>query len=46
MPTYDVVAARDEDIHVIIPPHLTAVLSHEARDNPSQRDGHVLLIAA
>jgi transposase len=46
MPTYDVVAARDEDIRVIIPPHVTAVLCHEAGDNPSQRDKHILLIAA
>jgi hypothetical protein len=27
MPTYDVVAARSEDIRVIIPPHATAALS-------------------
>jgi hypothetical protein len=46
MPTYDVVAARDEDIRVTIPPHVTAVLSREARDNPSQRDECILLIAA
>jgi len=46
MPTYDVVAARDEDIRVIIPPHVTAVLSHQGSDNPSQRDKHILLIAA
>jgi transposase len=46
MPSYDVVAARSEDIRVIIPPHLTAVLSDEAGHNPSQRDEHILLIAA
>ena len=46
MPTYDVVAARSKDIRVIIPPHVTAVLSDEAGDNPSQRDKHILLIAA
>jgi transposase len=38
MPTYAVVAARGEDIRVIIPPHVTAVLSDEAE--------HILLIAA
>ncbi len=30
MPTYDVVAARDEDIRVIIPPHVTAVSATKA----------------
>ena len=45
MPTYDVVAQRSEDIHVIIPPHVTAVLSAEAEQNPSQRDQHILAIA-
>jgi hypothetical protein len=45
MPIYDVVAARDEDIRVITPPHVTAVLSHEAGKKPSQRDKHILLIA-
>jgi hypothetical protein len=46
MPTYEVVAARGEDIRVIIPPHLTAVLSDDVGHNPSQRDEHILLIAA
>src|SRR5664279_1624538 len=46
MPTYEVVAAHGEDIRVIIPPHLTAVLSDEAGHNPSQRDQHILSIAA
>jgi hypothetical protein len=46
MPTYEVVAARGEDIRVIIPPHLTAVLSDEGEHNPSQRDQHILSIAA
>jgi transposase len=46
MPTYAVVAARGEDIRVIIPPHVTAVLSDEAEHIPSQRDEHILLIAA
>src|ERR1035441_10464536 len=38
MPTYDVVAAHGEDIRVIIPPHVTAVLSDKPGHNPSQRD--------
>src|ERR1039458_9715823 len=45
MPIYDVVAGRGEDIRVIIPPHVTAVLSAEAGHNPSQRDQHILSIA-
>jgi hypothetical protein len=45
MSTYDVVAQRSGDIHVIIPPHVTAVLSAEAEHNPSQRDQHTLAIA-
>ena len=35
MPTYGVVAGHGEDIRVIIPPHVTAVLSPEAGHNPS-----------
>jgi transposase len=31
MPTYDVVAAHGEDVRVIIPPHVTAVLSADTR---------------
>ena len=46
MPTYDVVAGHGEDIRVIIPPHITAVLRDEAGNNPSQRDQHILSIAA
>jgi Transposase DDE domain len=46
MPTYEVVAAHGEDIRVNIPPHLTAVLGAEAEHNPSQRDQHILLVAA
>jgi len=46
MPTYEVVAAHSEDIRVIISPHVTAVLSAEAEHNPSQRDQHILSIAA
>jgi len=39
-------ADHGEDIRVIIPPHVTAMLSPEAGHNPSQRDQHILLIAA
>ena len=46
MPTYEVVAGHGEDVRVIIPPHVTAVLSAEAAHNPSQRDQHILSIAA
>jgi hypothetical protein len=46
MPTYDAVAGHGEDVRVIIPPRLTAVLSDEAGHNPSQRDKHILLIAS
>ena len=44
-PTYDVVAGHGDDVRVIIPPHVTAVLSAEAEHNPSQRDQHILSIA-
>ena len=44
--TYDVVAGYGEDICVIIPPHVTAVPSAGAVHNPSQRDKHILSIAA
>ena len=30
---------------MIIPPHVTALLSAEAKHNPSQRDRHILSIA-
>jgi hypothetical protein len=46
MPTYGVVAGHGEDVRVIIPPHVTAVLSAQAEHHPSQRDQHILLIAA
>jgi len=46
MPTYNVVASHGKDINVIIPPHVTAVLSVEAARNPSQRDQHILSIAS
>lgn len=45
-PTYDTVAARAGDIPVIIPPHVTAVLSAAADHNPSQRDRHITVMAA
>ena len=45
LPTYEVVAGHGEDVRVIIPPHVTAVLSAEAELNPSQRDQHILSIA-
>jgi transposase len=45
-PTYDTVAARAGDIPVIIPPHVTAVLSAVADHPPSQRDRHITLMAA
>jgi transposase len=45
MPTYNVVAGHGKDIRVIIPPHITAVLSDEAEHSPSQRDQHILSIA-
>jgi hypothetical protein len=46
MPTYDVVAGHGEDVQVIIPPHVTAVLSVEAEHYSSQRDKHIFSIAA
>jgi hypothetical protein len=46
MPTYDVMAAHGEDVRVIIPPHVTAVLRAEAEHNPSQRDQRIISIAA
>jgi transposase len=45
-PTYDTVAARAGDIPVIIPPHVSAVLSAAAAHRPSQRDQHITLMAA
>jgi hypothetical protein len=45
-PTYEVVAAYSENIRVIIPPHVTAVLSAKPGHNPSQRDQHIVSIAA
>jgi hypothetical protein len=38
MPTCDVVDGQGENISVVLPLHLTAILSDEAGYNPSQRD--------
>ena len=46
MPTYDAVGAHGEDITVVIPPPVTAVLSDDAELNPSQRDRHIAMIQA
>ena len=46
IPTYDTVAARGEDIAVVIPPPVTAVLSDDAALNPSQRDQHIAMTQA
>jgi hypothetical protein len=45
-PTYDTIAARTGDIPVIIPPHVTAVLSATFDHHPSQRDQHIAVMAA
>ena len=45
-PTYDTVAARAGEIPMIILPHVTAVLSAAAGHHPSQRDQHIILMAA
>ena len=45
-PTYDAVAIHGEDIAVVIPPPVTAVLSDAAALNPSQRDRHIAMIQA
>jgi transposase len=44
-PTYDTIRARAGDIPVVIPPHVTAVLSENATTSPSQRDQHIALLA-
>ena len=46
VPTYDAVAAHGQDIAVVIPPPVTAVLSEHAELNPSQRDPHIAMIQA
>jgi transposase len=45
-PTYDTVTEHGQNIAVIIPRHVTAVLSETAEINPSQRDKHIALIEA
>ena len=44
-PTYATIAARGEQINVVIPPRADAVLSEHADVSPSQRDGHIATIA-
>ena len=44
-PTYATIAAHAGDIPVIIPPHVTAVLSENAATSPTQRDQHITLLA-
>jgi hypothetical protein len=44
-PAYATIAASAGDMPVIIPPHVTAVLSAEAAACPSQRDRHIALLA-
>jgi hypothetical protein len=46
IPTYHIVAGHGEDVRVIIPPHVSAILSAKVEHNPSQRDPHILSIAA
>jgi transposase len=43
-PTYETVAAHGDEIAVIIPPPVSAVLSEDAEHNPSQRDQHIASI--
>lgn len=45
-PTYQTVEKRGKEIVVVIPPHVTAVLSDDAAYSPSQRDDHIALLAA
>jgi hypothetical protein len=45
MPTYDVVDGQGKNINVIVPPHVTAVFSEDAGQNPLKRDMHILSIA-
>ncbi len=45
-PTYVTVATHSEDIAVVIPPPVTAVLNDAAALNPSQRDRHIAMIQA
>jgi transposase len=45
MPIYRAIEAFGDNIRVVIPPHVTAVPSSQANDNPTQRDKHIALIA-
>jgi IS5 family transposase len=45
-PTYQTVAQYGAHIRIVIPPHVTAVLSDEAGHAPSPRDRHIALIEA
>ena len=45
-PTYATIYGHGQDIDVIIPPPVTAVLSTDAQHNPAQRNRHIAMIAA
>ena len=45
-PTYSTIYGHGQNIEVIIPPPVTAVLSAEAQHNPSKRDQYIAMIAA
>ena len=45
-PTYDVIAARDRDIAVVIPPRANSTLKDELDPDASPRDVHVHTVAA
>jgi transposase len=45
-PTYDVIAARDRDIAVVIPPRASSTLKDELGSDASHRDVHVHTVAA
>ena len=42
---YDIIAKRDPDAEVIVPPRSTAVLTETAESAPTQRDRHLQSIA-
>ncbi len=44
-PIYRTVAEQAPNAEVIIPPHVTAVMSDTAKTAPSQRDRHIQMIA-
>ena len=45
-PAYATIYSHGQDIEVIIPPPVTAVLSADAQHNPTRRDRHIATIAA